>query len=186
MAVDIHQKICAYLRENGKSDMSGFHLDLVNGCTRIGRWDYQDVPLPTNDALAAVAQQHLDYETEPAHTRDIYHAVVVDAPAGINWVTCKLTEARRPDVTELTARNSIKLSKGFWEIRLQGNSPSVFTLQITRDDEIIIYQNECPAGRCTDTHIAYVESEKEIRLRAQRIEIEINLDPAYTIVLERI
>jgi hypothetical protein len=85
--------------------------------------------------LTAVEQQYLDYETEPAHTRDIYKAVVVNAPAGLNWVVCKLTEERRPDVTELTAHNSIKLSKGFWEIKLQGISSSVFTLQIIRGDE---------------------------------------------------
>jgi hypothetical protein len=63
MAVDIHHKIRAYLRQNWKSNMGGFHLDWVNGCTSIGRWDYQDVPQPTSDALAAVAQRYLDYET---------------------------------------------------------------------------------------------------------------------------
>jgi hypothetical protein len=146
MAVDIHQKIRAYLRQNGVKNMGGFHLDLVNGRRSIGRWDYPDVPQPTNDALTTVEQQYLDYDTEPAHTRDIYKAVVVNAPAGLHWVTCKLTEERRSDVTELTAQNSMKLSKGFWEIKLQGISSSVFTLQIIRGDGIVIYQNECPVG----------------------------------------
>jgi hypothetical protein len=41
MAYDIHQKIRAYLRQNGKTDMGGFHLDLAEGRTTIGRWDYQ-------------------------------------------------------------------------------------------------------------------------------------------------
>jgi hypothetical protein len=168
MAIELHQKIRAYLRQNGKTDMCGFHLDWANGRTSIGRWDYRDVPKPTNEALAAVAQQHLDYETEPAHTRDIYRAVVDGAPTGMNWVTCKLAEERRSDVTELVTNDSIKLSKGFWEIKLQGISTSVFTLQIIRGDNLVIYQNECPAGRYTDTHLAYVEGVIEIRLRARR------------------
>jgi hypothetical protein len=186
MAVDIHQKIRAYLRQNGKTDMGGFCLDLVQGRTSIGRWDYPDVPQPTNDSLTAVEQQYLDYETEPAHTRDIYKAVVADAPAGLNWVVCTLTEERRLDVTELVAPNSIELSKGFWEIKLQGISSSVFTLQIIRGANLVIYQKECQVGRFTDTHFAYAEDKIEIRVRARRNVGETTLDPEFFIVLGRI
>jgi hypothetical protein len=186
MAVDIHQKIRAYLRQNGKTDMGGFHLDWMNGRTSIGRWDYPDVPQPTNDSLTTVEQQYLDYETEPAHTRDIYRAVVVNEPTGFDWATFNLAEERRSDVTELTAQNSIKLSKGFWEMKLQGISSSVFTLQIARGDGRVIYQKECPVGRFTDTHLACAEHEMEIRVRAQRKEIESTLDPEFIIVLGRI
>jgi hypothetical protein len=120
-----------------------------------------------------VVQQYLDYETDPAHTHDIYKAVVVNAPAGLYWAICKLTEERWPDVTELTADDSIKLSKGFWEIKLEGNSSSVFTLQIIRVNGSPIYQkSDCPAGRYTDTHFAYAEGEIEIRVRARRKERE--------------
>jgi hypothetical protein len=186
MAVDIHQKIRAYLRQHGKTDMGGFHLDWVEGRTSIGRWDYSDVQQPTNDSLGAVEQQYLDYETAPTHTRDIYKAVVTNAPAGMNWVVCTLTEVRRPDVTELVAPDSIQLSKGFWEIKLQGISSSVFTLQIIRGDNHVIYQKEFPVGRSTDTHFTYAEDKIEIRVRARRNGRESSLDPDFFIVLGRI
>jgi hypothetical protein len=186
MAVDIHQKIRAYHRQHGKTDMGGFHLDWVEGRTSIGRWDYSDVQQPTNDSLGAVEQQYLDYETAPTHTRDIYKAVVTNAPAGMNWVVFTLSEERRPDVTELVAPDSIQLSKGFWEIKLQGFSSSVFTLQIIRGNDHVIYQKDCPVGRSTDTHFTYAEDKIEIRVRARRNGRESLLDPDFFIVLERI
>jgi hypothetical protein len=122
MAVDLHKKIRAYLRENGKSDMGGYHLDWVNGRTSIGRWDYQDVPQPTNDALAAVAQQYLDYETDTVYTHDIYTGTIVtdNAPSGANWLIGQLNVERRPNISAPTTPQSIKIIRGYWKIPLMG------------------------------------------------------------------
>jgi hypothetical protein len=185
MAVDIHQKIRAYLRQNGKTDMGGFYLNLVEGRTSIGRWDYSDVPQPTNDSLNAVGQQYLDYETAPAHTRDIYNAVITNAPSGTNWGSFVFTEQRRADVTELAAPNSIQLSKGFWEMKLQGFSSNAFTLQITSGANRI-YRQDHPGGRFTETCLTYAEDMTEIRVMARRIDTESLLDPDFIIVLGKI
>jgi hypothetical protein len=122
MAVDLHKKIRAYLRENGKSNMGGYHLDWENGHTSIARWEYQDVPEPTDAALAAVAPRYLAYETDTAHTHDIYYGGVQEqnAPTGLDWVTCALTEGRRPNISELTTNNSVKISIGYWKELVSG------------------------------------------------------------------
>jgi hypothetical protein len=118
MAVDIHQKIRAYLRENGKTDMSGFHLDWMNGRTSIGRWDYHDVPQPTNDALTAVAQQYLDYETDTVYTHDIYTGTIItdSAPSGANWLIGELTAGRQPNISTPRTPQTVKITRGFWKI----------------------------------------------------------------------
>jgi hypothetical protein len=121
------------------------------------------------------------------HTRDIYKAVVTNVSEGMNWFVCTLTEARRCDVTKLIAPDSIQLSKGFWEIELQSISSSVFTIQIVRGDNDVIYQKDCPVlGGSTDRHLTYAKDKIEIRVRARRNSRESLLKLGFFIIIGRI
>jgi hypothetical protein len=194
MAVDLHKKICAYLRENGKSDMGGYHLDWVNGRTSIGRWDYQDVPQPTNDALAAVAQQYLDYETDTVYTHDIYTGTIVtdNAPSGANWLIGQLNVERQPNISAPTTPQSIKIIRGYWKITINGFSDDNIILQITVGDDVHpVNQKRYMSGSFEMTRTLHVNSDKEIRLRVHRYIQNGNntggrLNITYTVLLEKV
>jgi hypothetical protein len=192
--VDIHQKIRAYLRQNGKTDMGGFHLDLSEGRTTIGRWDYSDVPQPTNDSLNAVDQQYLDYETDTVSTRDIYTGRIItdNAPSGANWLTVQLDAARFPCISTPTTPQTVKLTRGFWRIFIAGYSNGNFILQVAVGSAASpINQKRYMAGSFEMTRILHASSDDEIRLSVQRfIQNGVNtsgrLDINYTVVLEKI
>jgi hypothetical protein len=194
MAVDIHQKIRAYLRQNGKTEMGGFHLDWARGRTTIGRWDYPDVPQPTNDSLTTVEQQYLDYETDTVYTHDIYTGRITtdNAPSGTNWLIGQLNAERYPYISTPTTPQTVKITRGFWRIFITGYSDGNFILQVTvGSDARPMNQKRYMAGSFEMTRILHASSDDEIRLRVQRfIQNGVNtggrLDINYTVVLEKI
>jgi hypothetical protein len=194
MALDIHQKIRAYLRQHGKTDMGGFHLDWVQGRTSIGRWNYPDVQPPTNEALTAVEQQYLDYETDAVYAHDIYTGRITtdNAPSGANWLIGQLNAERYPNISTPTTPQTATITRGFWKIFITGYSDSNVILQITvGDDNRPVNQKRYMAGSFEMTRILHASSDKDIRLRVQRYIQNGNntggrLDINYTVVLERI
>jgi hypothetical protein len=181
--------------ENGYGG-GGFHLDWAHGRTSIGRWDYQDVPPPTNDALTAVAQQYLDYETDTVytHTHDIYTGRIItdSAPSGANWLIGELTAGRQPNISTPTTPQTVKITRGFRKIFITGFSDGNFILQITiGDDARPVNQKRYIAGSFEMTRILHVNSDKEIRLRVQRYIQNGNntggrLNITYTVLLEKV
>ena len=140
----MHFRVRGYLRQNGKTDMSKYHLDWANEESTIGRWDYDDLPEPSADQLAAVPQQFIDDESETSDTCTcgIYTGQVVvpaGARVGTSWWFVALTAARHPFVSSPAPESSthISIDRGFWKFTLVGNCDTAITIHIGHSNNII-------------------------------------------------
>lgn len=118
----MHYKIRAYLRYNGKTDMSRYQLNWVNGETTMGRWEYDDVPAPSHELLADVPQAHLDFESEVIHTRDIYRSTLQSVTS--TSTVMKLSPMRMPSITTQGADGSVVLPTGLYKFLVVGHRVS--------------------------------------------------------------
>ena len=102
--------------------MGKYHLNWANGQTTMGRWEYDDVPAPSAELLAAVPQGHLDFESEIIQTRDIYRSTVQSVTSASTVIT--LLPMRMPSLTSQGTGGSVALPSGLYKLLVVGHRPS--------------------------------------------------------------
>lgn len=99
--------------------MTKYNLACANGETSVGRWDYDDVPRPTPELLAAVPQQYLQYESERVPTCDIFNGngTAIRKLAAHSLV---LSPIRNPVVSTQGSFVYIRLQPGLYKFHVVG------------------------------------------------------------------
>lgn len=195
-AMDIHFRIRAYLRQHGATNMGKYHLGWANGQTTVGRWDYESIPMPSAELLAAVPQEHLNYETSTVHTCDIFAGEIANplpARAGTAWWPVDLTAARIPYVSLLSPSTTdrISLGAGFWKLTVIALSSENATCRVTVNEgaqEVTLHDVSMPAGQYVDftRAICLANPNTLIRLKAKRQDNGATLVFTTTLLVEKL